>query len=377
MDQSYTRAMDFARRYSTWVRIDLSAIERNLSYYLESTNRQVMAVVKANAYGHGAVEVSDAAVRAGASWLAVARVEEALELREAGIEAPMLILGFTPPEQVESMIAAKVSLTVWDASQIEAIGDLAARVNQAATLHLKVDTGMSRLGVQVSRAGDLARAISSHPALTLEGIFTHYARADEVDAEATRAQLEGFKALVDSLEKQGLRPPLVHSANSAAGLAYPDTWFDLIRVGIAMYGLQPSPSRQLPGAFRPALRWASALTMIKTLPPGRGISYAHAYATTREERIGTVPVGYADGYRRVEGNEVLVGGRKVPVVGRVTMDQIMLQLDAIPDAQVGDEVILLGVQEGVSITAEDIATRWETINYEVTSGIAQRVPRIY
>jgi alanine racemase len=369
--------MNLARRHSTWARVDLNAIETNVSYFLESTGREVLAVVKANAYGHGAVPVSNAAIRAGATWLAVARVDEALELREAGIDARILILGPTPPERVDAMTSADVSLTVWDAAQIDAVGDAAARMNKPARLHLKVDTGMSRLGVQVSSAGELAYAIFHHPALEFEGIFTHFARADEVDAEPTRAQLDGFRELVDALASQGLRPPLVHSANSAAGLAYPDAWFDLIRVGIAMYGLQPSSSRRLPGTFRPALSWMSSLAMVKTLPPGKGVSYGHVYTTAREERIGTVPVGYADGYRRVQSNEVLVRGRRVPVVGRVTMDQIMLQLDAIPEAQVGDEVVLLGIQKQASITAEEIADVWGTINYEVVGGISKRVPRIY
>ncbi|MDF1499360.1 MAG: alanine racemase [Anaerolineales bacterium] len=369
--------MALARKYSTWVQVDLSAIETNLRYYLETTKRQIMAVVKANAYGHGAVAVSNAALNAGATWLAVARVEEALELRGAGIDAPVLILGHTPPEQVEAMIAADIALTVWDRDQIKTIGEVAAHRTRPAKLHLKVDTGMSRLGVTLAEAGKLAQAVARNPALTLEGVFTHYARADETDPEPTQIQLEGFKSLVESLDRRGLRPPLIHSANSAAGLAHPETWFDLIRVGIAMYGLQPSSARPLPGSFRPALSWRSSLSMVKTVPPGRGISYGHVYRTSGQERIGTVPVGYADGFRRVEGNQALVGGHRVPVVGRVTMDQIMLQLDAVPEGRVGEEVVLIGVQGEARITAEDIADRWGTINYEVTSGISKRVPRVY
>jgi alanine racemase len=369
--------MEPARQYSTWVQVDLSAIESNLRYYLESTRRQVMAVVKANAYGHGAVAVSRAALNAGATWLAVARVEEALELREAQIDAPILILGYTPPEQIDAMIAEGVSLTVWSAEQIQAIGKIAAQLKIPARLHLKVDSGMSRLGVQLSGAVELAQAIAKHPDLKFEGLFTHFACADEPDPEPTEVQLEGFTALVDSLKKLDLRPTLIHSANSAAGLAFPRTWFDLIRVGIAMYGLNPSETRTLPGAFRPALSWKSSLAMVKTLPPGRGVSYGQIYRTTHDERIGTVPVGYADGFRRVDGNLVLVAGKKVPVVGRVTMDQIMVQLDSVPNAQVGDEVVLIGVQEDANISAEEVARRWGTINYEVTSGISKRVPRIY
>jgi alanine racemase len=369
--------MDPNLQYSTWAQVDLEAIASNIHYFRESTRGEVMAVVKANAYGHGAVPVSRAALSAGANWLAVARVEEALELREAKIDAPMLILGYTPPSQVDAMIAAGVSMTVWDGDQVRGMGETAAGLARPAKLHLKVDTGMSRLGVIPSRAIELARAIKEYPQLTLEGVFTHFARADETDPEPTRAQLETFEALVEALENQGLRPALIHCANSAAGLAHPSSWFNLVRVGIAMYGLHPSASRPTPPSFRPALNWKSSLVMVKTLPPGRGVSYGHIYRTTRDERIGTVPVGYADGFRRVEGNHVLVSGRKVPVVGRVTMDQIMVQLDSVPDAKEGDEVVLIGVQNGTSITAEDIARLWGTINYEVTSGIAKRVPRLY
>jgi alanine racemase len=369
--------MDPGRQYSTWVQIDLDSIASNIRYFSESTKREIMAVVKANAYGHGAVAVSKAALNAGAKWLAVARVEEALELRQAKIDAPVLILGYTPPDQVDAMIAEDVSMTVWDAHQIEAIGATASGLSRPAKLHLNVDTGMSRLGVTASKAVELASAIEQHAHLVLQGVFTHYACADESDPDPTRAQLDTFQALVEALDSRGLRPELIHSANSAAGLAYPPAWFDMIRVGIAMYGLHPSASRPAPPSFRPALSWKSCLVMVKTLPPGRGVSYGHVYHTTRDERIGTVPVGYADGFRRIEGNSVLVGGREVPVVGRVTMDQIMVQLDNVPDAKEGDEVVLIGVQGGASIRAEELAQRWGTINYEVTSGIANRVPRLY
>lgn len=375
--RAYTRLMDLSREYATWVLVDLGAIETNIKHYLESTGRAVMAVVKANAYGHGAVAVSQAATRAGASWLAVARVGEALELREAGIQAAILMLGHSPPGRVGTLIEENVSLTVWEQRQIAAVAEVAMEMDAVARVHLKVDTGMSRLGVAVSEAQGLAQFIVEHPSLELEGIFTHFARADEAQTEPTQSQLAGFRTVVDSLAQSGVAVPLVHSANSAAGLAYPEAWFDLVRVGIAMYGLHPSPTCQLPAPMRPALRWLSSLAMVKNLPAGRGVSYGHVYTTSREERIGTVPVGYADGYRRLHGNEVLVGGQRVPVVGRVTMDQIMVQLDAVPEARAGDQVVLLGPQGQESIRAEEIADRWGTINYEVTSGISRRVPREY
>ena len=363
-------------RYSTWVNIDLEAIRNNIRFILDRSGVQVMAIVKANAYGHGAVPVARAAIQAGATWCGVARVGEALELRQAGLDCPVLLLGYTPPERYAEMVTQRVSMTAWDLEQMKGLSAAAANMNTTARIHLNVDTGMSRLGVRPEEALGLIRAAASFPNLMLEGLFTHFACADEADGTPTDAQEKLFLELVNEIQAAGIRIPLVHAANSAAGLTRPRTYLDCVRFGIAMYGLHPSAECVLPADFQPALRWKSVLSQVKTLPPGRGISYGHEYVTAREERIGTVPVGYADGFRRTSGNQVLVGGRKVPVVGRVTMDQIMVQLDAVPDASEGDEVVLLGEQGEASITAEEIASRWGTINYEVTSGIAHRVPRI-
>jgi alanine racemase len=363
--------------YATWVEIDLSAIEANVHYFAEMSSAQVMAVVKANAYGHGAVEVATAALHGGASWLAVARVEEAHQLRQAGISAPILILGHIPRGRVLEMIQSDITLTIWTLDQVNWASEAAMSETFEARLHLKVDTGMSRLGIQPVDVLPLVEAIESTPGVILEGIFTHLARADESDPATTDHQLNRFQEVIKDLENKGKRPPLVHCANSAAALKRIGAHHDLVRLGIAMYGLAPSSDTPLPSVIRPALRWKSILAQVKTLPPGRGISYGHIYKTTHEERIGTIPVGYADGFRRVEGNEVLVGGRVVPVVGRVTMDQIMVNLDSLPEAQAGDEVVILGSQDGARISAEEIATHWGTINYEVTSGIAARVPRLF
>jgi alanine racemase len=364
-------------RHSTWVTVDLDAIKANIRYFLDRTKVQVMAVVKANAYGHGAVPVARAALEAGATWCGVARVNEAQDLRQAGLDCPILILGYTPDARYKEMIDQRVSMTVWDLSQIEDISAVASQMNKDARLHLKVDTGMSRLGVNPKEVISLIQKISVYPNIHIEGLFTHFARADEADSMPTDAQEELFHDLLAKLKEAGVHIPVVHAANSAASLTRPSSYFNCVRVGIAMYGLHPSLECPLPPFFRPALAWKSVLSQVKTLPPSRGISYGHEYTTLREERIGTVPVGYADGFRRVPGNQVLVGGRKVPVVGRVTMDQIMVQLDSVPEASVGDEVVIIGRQGDESITAENIAARWGTINYEVTSRIAHRVPRIY
>lgn len=364
-------------RHSTWLTVNLGAIQDNVRYFLEHTQVQVMAVVKANAYGHGAVPVARAALEAGASWCAVARVEEALELRRAGVDCHILVLGYTPEARYEVMIDQQVSMTVWDSQQVENISKAATALNREAKLQLKVDTGMNRLGISPEEGVQLLLETAGLPDVQFEGLFTHFARADEADPAPGDAQEKLFVEFLDRLKQAGLSIPLVHAANSAASLTRPSMFLNCVRVGIAMYGLHPSSVCPLPEEVRPALEWKSILSQVKRLPAGRGVSYGHEYVTSIEERIGTVPVGYADGFRRVRGNEVLVRGKKVPVVGRVTMDQVMVQLDAVPEAVEGDEVVILGRQGQERISAEEIAARWGTINYEVTSGIAHRVARVY
>lgn len=369
--------MQHSQLYSTWAEVDLGAIAENIRYCRKYTGTQVMAVVKANAYGHGLAPIAQESVRSGASWLGMARSDEALELRRAGLNGPILLLGYTPPGQYAEVIANRVSLAVWNVEQIQAASAAAATIGEPARVHLKVDSGMSRLGIQAEDALELARAVSTASGIIFEGLFTHFAKADEVDPAPTDAQERRFEELLQALDAAGLRPPLVHAANSAAGLTRPGAGFNLVRAGIAIYGMHPSAECLLPPEFRPALAWKATLSQVKSLPAGRGVSYGHVYTTQGSERIGTVPVGYADGYRRVPGNWALVGGRRVPVIGQVCMDQIMLQLDSVPQARAGDEVVLIGAQGEEQITAEEVARRWGTINYEVTCGIAARVNRLY
>ncbi len=323
------------------------------------------------------MQAARAALRGGATWCAVARIEEALELRSAGVDCPILLLGYTPPGRLEQAISLDISLTVWDSAGVQAACEAARRVGRRARLHLKVDTGMSRLGVQPEQAASLAAQIARQPSAIFEGLFTHLARADEAQSSASDVQEDLFQQLLSEPEQSGLRPPLVHAANSAASLFRPGAVFDLVRPGIAIYGLEASQEMPLPDGFRPALAWKAVLCQVKTLPPGRGVSYGHEYVTTAFERIGTVAVGYADGFRRGRENQALVSGKRVQVVGRVCMDQCMLQLDATPDARPGDEVVLIGTQGGECISAEEVARRWGTINYEVVVGIGRRVPRLY
>ena len=362
---------------STWVEVNLSAIQNNVRKMRARTGTPVMVVVKANGYGHGAVPVARAALKAGASWCAIARADEAVELREAGLDCPLLMLGHHPRERIGEMIDLDVSLTLWNEVQARAVSTAAEERGKTARVQLKVDTGMSRLGVQPDQAARLIRLIRSLPYLHLEGIFTHFATADEADTGPADEQERKFKHLLSRLKKDDLLPDLIHAANSAASLSRPGAHFDLLRVGISIYGLNPSPECVLPDDFQPALTWKSVLSQVKTLPPGRGISYGHMYTTRGEERIGTVPVGYADGYHRVSGSEVLVGGKRVPVIGRVCMDQIMVNLDQVTEAEEGDEVVLIGRQGASSYTADDLAQVWDSVNYEVVCAIADRVPRYY
>ena len=334
-----------------------------------------MAVVKANGYGHGAVSVASAALRGGAAWCGVARPEEALELRRGGLGCPILLLGWASPDALPELVALSVSLTVWSAAQVDEIAVVARGLGRKARLHLKVDTGMARLGLPLAETVELARRVAATEGVAQEGVFTHFACADDPNSPVTADQERQLGEVVSALTAAGIRPGLAHAANSAATLTRPTARFDLVRVGIALYGLEPSPLCPVPASLQPALAWKSVLTQVKVVPPGRGVSYGHAYTTTAHERIGTVAVGYGDGYRRADGNVVLVDGQRVPVIGRVCMDQVLVQLDGAPAAQAGDEVVLIGAQAGEILRTEDLARAWGTISYEVVCGITARVPR--
>lgn len=370
--------MEPIERPLTWVEIDLSAIEANARALIRhASGANLMAVVKANAYGHGAVEAAQAALRGGASWLGVARASEAIQLREAGIAASMLVLSPAPPARLGELLTQTVSLSVGDLDQLEQVAAAARAAARPARLHLKIDTGMSRLGASFDQLGALADRLAADEHLSFEGLFTHFARADESVREPVDVQLARFHGAIAALAARGANPKLIHAANSAATLTRPEAHFNLVRCGIALYGLQPSEQCPLPSGFKPALQWKAQLVRVRALPPGSGVSYGHEYVTRSIERIGTMPVGYADGLRRLDGNQVLIRGTLVPVVGRVCMDLSMLQLDGAAEAQSGDEVVLIGQQADQQITAEQVARRWGTINYEVSCAIGARVPRIY
>ncbi|MBL8057503.1 MAG: alanine racemase [Anaerolineales bacterium] len=367
----------------TWLEIDLEAIRANVRRMAALTGTRVMAIVKANAYGHGAPAVAQAAAEAGAAWLGVARADEGLALRAAGLGLPILVLGHTPPALAAEALSQDLTLTVVEAEAGQAYAAAAQALGRPARVHLKVDTGMGRLGVRPEAAPELYRALRALPGLEVEGVFTHFARADEALAETdgltAARQLARFTEVLQALEAP---PALRHAANSAAALTLPGARLDFVRMGIALYGLHPSPDVPCPPGFRPVLTWKAQVAQVKSLPAGHGISYGHYYVTQAPETVAIVTVGYADGYRRaLHINEVLIHGQRAPVRGRVCMDQIIVGVTHLPGVRPGDEAVLLGEQAGPdgrveALTADDLAEKWKTINYDVTSGILPRVARL-
>lgn len=373
-------AREFPR--PTRLEIDAGAIAHNVRAIRAQLGgrTRVMAVVKANAYGHGAVTVARAALAAGASWCGVAALSEALELRLAGIGAPILVLGYTPAWLAAEAVANDIALTVYDLDLARAYGEIARALGSELRVHAKVDTGMGRLGVLPEDAPAFLGAVVATPGIQLEGAFTHFSCAD-TDDDFTRAQLRQFE---DAIRATGpARPVLLHAANSAGALAVRESHLDMVRLGIAMYGLNPfdpasGHGRRAGGLLRPALAWKALVAQVKTLPDGAPVSYGATYRCVGERRLAVVPAGYADGLRRAPRHfgEVLVRGARAPIVGRVCMDQTMIDVTHIPGVTMGDEVVLIGAQGAERITAEDVGARVGTINYEVTSAILARVPRV-
>ena len=365
-----------------WSEVDLGAVRANARVLAETAApAALLAVVKADGYGCGAVPVARAALDAGATWLGVALVEEGAELRAAGIDAPILVLSEPPPEAAGAVVSAALTPVVYTELGIEALAKAVAELSPDAALpvHLKVDTGMHRVGCSPEAVATLVDAIDGRPELVLDGICTHFAVADEPDRSESNEQLDQFRQVLHDVDATRGRPRLIHAANSAALLAVPDACFDLVRVGIALYGVAPAPSLADRVSLTPVLSLRAQVTYVKTLPAGTRVSYGLRYELTRRSRIVTVPVGYADGVPRnlgLRGGEVLIGGCRHPIAGTVTMDQLMVDVgDAA--VEVGDEVVLLGRQGDDEVTAEEWAERLDTIAYEIVTGIGPRVPRRY
>jgi len=361
--------------YSTWLEIDLNAIKHNTALVREKTGVEVMAVIKANGYGHGARPAAQAAIAGGATWLGVARIEEALALRRAGISCKILVLGFTPAAKVPEAIEQGITVALFEPELAQNYLSYANMLGATLHAHLKVETGMGRLGMNPKDVAPFLETLKG-TAIQVDGIFTHLARADEPDSDSTAAQLAIFDALIADLTRQGLKPEKVHAANSAAVLNFPQAYYDIVRPGDILFGMSPN-GKSLDPAFKPALSWKARIISLHTFPAGQGISYGSTYVTSKNERIGVMPTGYGDGFRRVDHQQVLVGGKRVDIVGRVCMDQSMLQLDSVPGAKVGDEIVLIGSQGDETLSVDEVARRWGTINYEVVCGLADRLPRIY
>lgn len=364
--------------YTTWVEIDKGALANNVRQIRQIIGDEVtlMAVVKADAYGHGAVAASITALANGAQALGVASLPEALALREAGIEAPILVMSYTPTYAVRQALRHNITLTLYDLDLARAYNQTAREMGVPLRVHVKVDTGMGRLGVLADEAVPFFRHLTSLSHLDIEGIYTHFSMADE-DPLYTADQLRAFKSVVNPLRASGFRFKYIHAANSAAVLTAKDTHLNMVRVGIALYGLSPSDTVPLPPTFEPVMSWKTVIAQVKTLPPGHPVGYGQTYVTSGYERIAVIPVGYAHGFRRKPHNwgRVLVHGQYAPIVGRVSMEKTCINVTHIPGVAIGDEVVLIGRQGSAHISAEEVAERLGTNNYEVVCSVLARVPR--
>lgn len=344
---------------------------------------KIMAVVKANAYGHGAVPIAKIALDLGARYLGVVCLYEARELRRANIKTPILILNYTDPKSVREALKLKLTLTVMDKVVLKTIDIEARKLSQKAKIHIKADTGMHRGGAMPEEALKLVKSAENYKNVYLEGIFTHFATSDEKDLSFAEKQLEVFNKLLRpclptdrSLKK---RPPLIHAANSAATLRLPSAYFDMVRPGIIMYGLPPSHDFKLPFAPRPVMSLKAVIAQIKRLKTGETVGYGRTWKAKRETLMALLPIGYADGYSRALSNcwHVLINGKKASIIGRISMDQTVADITGIPKVKAGDQAVIMGKQGKEEITATDIAKQIGTINYEVVAKIASRVSRIY
>jgi alanine racemase len=374
----------------TWAEISLAALRANFRAVQNHVGESVAvcAVVKADAYGHTAAPCALAFESEGAKWFGVTTTDEGIPLRTAGIRGRILLLsGFWRGDE-EEVVHQRLTATVWESWHVEALNRAAERLRvPPQPVHLKVDTGMGRLGVPLEDLPSMCRVIRRCTHLSLEGLFTHFASAEVVDAPETARQIESFERALEAVRDQGLAPPLCHLDNSAAVLSHPETWKNMVRPGIALYGYAlpqvrgGKPVNSSPGALRlrPALSWKTRILSIKEVGSGRALGYNGTYVTTSPSRIAALPVGYADGYSRALSNRgrVIVRGACAPIVGSVSMDLTLVDVSAVPDAKVGDEVQLLGSSGALAVDAAELARISGTVPYEILCGISKRVPRVH
>ena len=374
--------------------IDLKALAHNIKELRRITHpdARLMGVVKANGYGHGAIEVARCALQNGAEVLGVARIEEGKQIREAGIEVPILIFGYTLPELAAEILEYELTQTVYSYASAQALSQTATALKKKIKIHLKVDTGMGRLGLlpqnfqegnSVGISADSTEkclAIAGLNGLELEGIFTHFATADSADKAYAEDQLDLFMNFLNRLRKAGSEPPVRHAANSAALIDIPRSHLDMVRPGIASYGLYPSDDiNKKHVSLRPAMALKARIIHLKKVPAGFKVSYGSTHQTHKATTIATIPIGYADGLNRLLSSrgQMLVHGQRAPIIGRICMDLTMLDVGHVDNVQIGDEAVIFGQQGGESITVDEIASALNTINYEIVSTITARVPRIY
>lgn len=361
-----------------WAEVRLDHIAYNVRQILEfiAPQCQLMAVVKANGYGHGALETAYTMIANGTNWMAVALPEEAVRLRRGGITAPILVLGAVSSDELDVCVAQDLGVTVFEPHIAKLLSKEAVAQQKQARVHIKVDTGMGRLGLLPEDFLDLAELVCRLPGLKIEGVFTHFAQAEQPGLEYARWQWDRFRKVMENLERDKVKVPFVHAANTAAALFLPESQLDLARIGLALYGMYPDERRPLP--LRPALSLKTRVAFVKRVPPGSAVSYDSAYVTWKETSIAVLPIGYADGLTRALSNQgrVLIRGEYCPIVGRVTMDHTMVDVGDLP-VQIGDEVILIGSDGRREITADEWARLMGTINYEVTSRLSNRVERVY
>jgi len=368
--------------YATHARVHLGNIRDNLRAIRTAVGpeRKVLVAVKANGYGHGAVEVSRMAEATGtADWLGVANVPEGLQLREAGLGLPILKLGVTFPWEMRAAIEAGLTLAICSREEAEALAAVVAEANRPASVHLKVDTGMGRIGVSPAEAPELARLIVGLPGVVLEGVFTHLPVSDAADVTWTREQILRFRTIAGLVQEASMRRLLVHCANSGAVLGHESGWLDMVRPGIMVYGFRPDPETPATIPLKPGMSLLTRVSFVKQVARGTSVGYGRTWVAPADTNIATIPAGYADGFNRLFSNRgrVLIGGRSYPVVGRVCMDQSMVDLGPETDVKVGDEVVLMGGSGDLEIPCEEWAARLGTITYEVTCQVNPRVVRVF
>jgi len=364
----------------TWAEIDLGAIDFNYKQVkkLIGNNIHMMVVVKANAYGHGTVEVSRVLEKAGVDYLGVATTDEAVRLRDHGINSPILILGSVLPEEAKVAMERNVTLTLCSDDLLDSIKKLNKQTNLKARVHVKIDTGMGRIGVWHEEALDFIKKVSHDKSFILEGIYTHFSSAGRDDF-FTRYQIDSFEKLLVDIEKHWIKISMRHAANSIATVDFKRSHMNLVRPGLVIYGMYPKHTFPKLIKLKSALTLKTKIVFIKDVPPGRSISYGRTHVTQKHTKIATLPIGYADGYERSLSNkaDVLVHGQRAPVIGKVTMDQVLIDVGHIKGVKIGDEVVLIGKQGNEEIRAEKLARLAGTIAYETVCSISNRVPRVY